>query len=56
MRVTMSTTSGRACRGNCIRQGHFFCATEKLDGGVCCDVAEESCRLGSGLCSFDMAS
>ena len=54
-RVTMITTSGRACRANCIDQGQFFCAAEDFEVGICCDIADEVCRQGEfALCSFDI--
>ena len=43
-RVTMSTTSGRACRANCIDQGQFFCAADDFEDGICCDSSDEVCR------------
>ena len=54
MKVTMSTTSARACRANCIDQDQYFCVNEDFSEGVCCDNQEESCRISGGLCSFDL--
>ena len=36
-RVTMRTSSSRACVANCIDQGEFFCASGDFKEGVCCD-------------------
>ena len=44
LRVTMSTTSGRACRSNCIDEGQFFCVSKDFQDGVCCDTTSENCR------------
>ena len=53
-RVTLSTTSGRACVANCIDKDLFFCASEDFREGLCCDSASEKCRFDpGGLCSFD---
>lgn len=53
--ITMQTTNGRACVTNCIDQGKFFCASADFQDGVCCEDADDLCRLDtSGLCSFDI--
>ena len=44
LRVTMTTTSARACRSNCIDQNQFFCVSEDFEDGVCCDSSDETCR------------
>ena len=54
--VTMTTSSARACRANCIDQNQYFCANEDFSEGVCCDTSDETCRQTGGMCSFDLAS